>query len=444
MNKIRFNLNRRVDKKTTDTKLHSQTKNAIVKPGHKGFGKKLNDKEILILMVYRHPKGVLKYSSGETINPSAWNPTQQRAREQSSTIRGKLVNAHLDRMERTLNDILTHFNQKGIIPSTEMLREELDIRFRGKALSPGKIDNVMEYIDVYIRERGQSSIRPNTLKNYRSTKHWLEKWLKGRRLLFTSMTNNDYREFKEFLQNQSSAPQDSTVAKYIKTLKAFINAAVADERTVATTNPYNNKSLGIKIRDSVNVALYEHEIEMIRTLNLKEYPHLEPVRDLLIVACWTGLRISDLKKLRSENIRKENTGYILEMEATKTTNSIVVPLKPIVVDILEKYEYKIVNLSEKEIRDDIKRLGELAGINKIIKKRIHRKGQMTEVLVPKFKLLATHTGRRSFITNGLIFGMSPTEMMPMTGHKTLKSFENYLKHDDVLNARRLHSIAFFQ
>jgi hypothetical protein len=46
---------------------------------------------------------------------------------------------------------------------------------------------------------------------------------------------------------------------------------------------------------------------------------------------------------------------------------------------------------------------------------------------PKFELIVTHTGRRTFITLSLERGMAPELIMEITGQKTYREFRKYLK-----------------
>ncbi len=46
--------------------------------------------------------------------------------------------------------------------------------------------------------------------------------------------------------------------------------------------------------------------------------------------------------------------------------------------------------------------------------------------VPKWRLISTHTARRTFATNLLLQGVPDRIVMEFTGHKDLKSFAKYV------------------
>jgi integrase len=46
--------------------------------------------------------------------------------------------------------------------------------------------------------------------------------------------------------------------------------------------------------------------------------------------------------------------------------------------------------------------------------------------MPKYKFLGTHTGRRTFICNALMLGISPEIIMEWTGHSDYASMKPYI------------------
>jgi len=54
-------------------------------------------------------------------------------------------------------------------------------------------------------------------------------------------------------------------------------------------------------------------------------------------------------------------------------------------------------------------------------------------------LISNHTGRRSFATNCVLDGISKYFVMQITGHVTEKSFNRYLRMDD-MNSTRIFNL----
>ena len=84
-------------------------------------------------------------------------------------------------------------------------------------------------------------------------------------------------------------------------------------------------------------------------------------------------------------------------------------------------------ISNQKFNDYIKEVGKLAEINQneTITKTIG--GVLTTIYLPKYELISSHTGRRSFCTNMYKRGLPTLMIMSISGHKTEKSFLKYIK-----------------
>lgn len=76
----------------------------------------------------------------------------------------------------------------------------------------------------------------------------------------------------------------------------------------------------------------------------------------------------------------------------------------------------------------IKKICELVGINKVVKgSLINPKTRRKETgMFPKYKLVSSHTCRRSFATNMYLMNFPTLSIMQITGHTTEKSFLKYI------------------
>jgi integrase len=71
----------------------------------------------------------------------------------------------------------------------------------------------------------------------------------------------------------------------------------------------------------------------------------------------------------------------------------------------------------------LKEVASLANIKELIETTITR-GKVEKSVLPKFKLISTHTARRSFATNLYIADIPAISIMKITGHKTERSLCN--------------------
>ena len=166
---------------------------------------------------------------------------------------------------------------------------------------------------------------------------------------------------------------------------------------------------------------------------------LDNARDWLIISCETGQRVSDFLRFKKEMIRYENKKPLIEFTQAKTEKIMTIPLSKKVMAILKKrkgdFPYK---LSDPKYNLHIKTLCELAGLTKLTKgSRINPKTNRKEKgIYPKWELIASHIGRRSFATNN--YGRIPTSLLIVaTGHSTEKQFLEYIGKSDSQKALQL-------
>ena len=58
----------------------------------------------------------------------------------------------------------------------------------------------------------------------------------------------------------------------------------------------------------------------------------------------------------------------------------------------------------------------------------------TAFFTPKWELVGTHTGRRTFIVNALSLGITPNIVMKWTGHSDYKAMKPYIDIVDSIKA----------
>lgn len=117
----------------------------------------------------------------------------------------------------------------------------------------------------------------------------------------------------------------------------------------------------------------------------------------------------------------------MEIVQKKRTHKISIPLLPVTLEILEKYNFQVPKIRENTMLKYIKEAGQKAGITDKHIVTEDRGSKITNTTYYKYELIGTHTGRRSFISNMLKCGYDGHILMKITGHKTEASFKKYAK-----------------
>ncbi|MFR7540505.1 MAG: site-specific integrase [Alistipes sp.] len=167
-------------------------------------------------------------------------------------------------------------------------------------------------------------------------------------------------------------------------------------------------------------------------------------RDIFLVGCYTAQRFSDYSTINEGNIRTlENGQQVIDLKQQKTGNHVVIPIRPELQAILEKYDNRLPRTYEQKVNHLIKEIAREAGITEKVEISYIENGEKKSRLVEKCDLVKTHTARRSGATNMYLAGIPTIAIMKVTGHKTEREFMKYIKITEEQTALELMSHPYF-
>ncbi|MGV6832655.1 MAG: tyrosine-type recombinase/integrase [bacterium] len=382
------------------------------------------DGTTIIFLRYTHRGTTAYFSSKKKIPIKYWNSNNQtviRSYKGHSTL-----NMYLSKFRQKIEDLVNMCMYEGSEPFADVIRNRYDGEknsTKGKQQKRRKQLNFEQFIKQFIEE-SKLTKQPSTIKSYNDFNHILNIYKKSRRiknLTWESFTMYWYYDFMEFYVKERGT-SNNTFGKMIKTLKTVLNAATDQGHNNNTE--FRNKKFKVYQEEGDHIYLSVDEIAQLLSLDLIEDIKLERVRDIFVVGCYTGLRFSDFKQLSQQNIANDR----LQIRTQKTGQLVVIPLHPIVKQILEKYDNNIPRTYCNSVTNrQLKRLGQLAGFNQTIVKTRTYGIQKEETVYQKWELLTTHCARRSFATNLFKQGFPSINIMKITGHKSEKSFMRYIR-----------------
>ncbi|GHT77633.1 hypothetical protein AGMMS50262_19160 [Bacteroidia bacterium] len=94
-------------------------------------------------------------------------------------------------------------------------------------------------------------------------------------------------------------------------------------------------------------------------------------------------------------------------------------------------------ITNQKMNDYLKELAELAEIDEPIRETYYKGNQRIDDVTPKYALLGTHAGRRTFICNALSLGIPPQVVMKWTGHSDYKAMKPYIDIADDIRANAM-------
>ncbi len=97
--------------------------------------------------------------------------------------------------------------------------------------------------------------------------------------------------------------------------------------------------------------------------------------------------------------------------------------------------------SNQKMNDYLKDLCEFCESNIPITRVTYRAGKREEITKPKYELIGTHAGRRTFICFALSSGIPPQVVMKWTGHSDYKAMKPYI---DIAEKVKAEQMAIFE
>lgn len=405
-----------------------------------------------ILISFRGKK--YRRSVGESIPVKYWNKIKKRAKATADFSYGNTINDIIDKWNSAALRTLSFFKEYYNPPASELFFAQLDKEFYKDEKDEPMPMSFTDYLDTYIKryEQARSVI---TIRHYTTTRNKLIEFEKtlSKKLSFEDLDIEFYYNFRQwFYQHGYTDNYFGSVIKVIK--QAYIEARRVDK--LHSCSDIEHKDFITVTAESDNVYLSEEELLKIHKLDLtpeliaENYKDISPrriqqkitsltrVRQRFLIGAYTGLRVSDFARIRDMNI-----GEFIHINTIKTKSNTIVPIHPVIAEILAGGFDATVTVSDQKINSHIKELARLAGITDKVLLGKHVGGTVVEVYKEKCDLVSTHTARRSFATNAYKAGVPTIAIMKITGHKKESTFLKYIKISAEENAEMLKSHPFF-
>lgn len=337
-----------------------------------------------------------------------------------------IVQEKLDQLRSAVSTALTSTTNY----TKEWLQGIVD-EYNGISSDPNP--TIVEVLDEYVsyistsanvtRERG-------TVKTYQTSKKRIENFqtYKGKIYRINHINIEFKNEFVSWARNVENY-QTATFVKTVKQLKTLIRYAKRLGFQIDESLLNDTETMSIfKTKGSLKKPLFLSPDEIGQLMQFQGADYLTNARDWLVISCWTGCRVSDLMKLTTDNIHTTIKGTkAIRYTQQKTGATVSAPIHPHVQEILDRNIGFPRPLSDQKYNDYIKEVGKLSGIVEVVSgaKMDTNSNRKVSGKFPKYQLISSHIGRRSFATNH--YGIFATEkIMMVTGHSTVRQFLEYV------------------
>lgn len=357
-----------------------------------------------------------------------------------------------NKINSRLKDIDAHFSKYELNldhkPTVEDLADNL-AKVKGKTRRGATIvvpdsSPILTAFDSFVREESRlNQWAEGTLQCWHAFRNHLEKQQFSR---FEDFDKNGIAKFIDYLRLKKEM-SEKTVQKHYSNLMWFlgwcsrkgyykgdIHRFKPKFKVIAPPVIFLTKEELLRLYNYVVpvngsiITLYDNNGQKYEK-KVKDASALDKTRDLFCFCAFTSLRYSDMAKLKKTDI----VGNQIHVVTKKTDDALIIDLNDYSRAILEKYKDRnfpkglaLPVISNQKMNDYIKELGEFCGINTPITKSVFKGGQRIEITRPKWEMLGTHAGRRTFICYALSIGTPPQVVMKWTGHSDYKAMKPYI------------------
>ncbi len=356
-----------------------------------------------------------KIYSGISISPKQWSSKGQYVL--SGNPNAVTLNRQLRKFKDKLLDVYLDARLEGV---------EVNVEYLKGAVFPKPVRKLSfwEVWSLYLDSK-KRDFQPHSMGKFGHLKKHLQEFetFRKRSLTFSVVDKIFLEDFRSFLWD-IKRHNTQTADKYLGLLKMFLTWSF--ERGYLLNQEFKFFK-SVKQPDSLKVVITGEDMSKLESINLSS-EYLRNTRELFVLSCETGLRFSDYSRIKGQHVKRdENDRYVLLIRQQKTNDFVEIPLTDrafrIVTDLVVG---KIHPISNQKMNKFLKELGQLAGLDEAFEVHRYRGKEKSVETKPKYELLSTHTGRRTFATNLLNRGVPAQTVMKFTGHRDYKSFAKYV------------------
>jgi len=386
----------------------------------------------------------IEFTTGYRIDAAKWDSNKQRVRngctnklkQSASEINASLLGYYTE-----VQEIFKKFEVEEIMPTPEQIKEAFNALHKPieEEVKPRKSTPNAFYrvFDDFVRDCGrQNDWTDSTYEKFAAVKNHLMNFRDG--LTFDFFDEKGLNDYVAYLRDVKEM-RNSTIGKQLSFLKWFLRWAF--KKGVHLNNAYDSYKPKLKSTQKKIIFLTWEELNKLREFEIPAAKQaLDRVRDVFLFQCFTGLRYSDVFNLRRSDIKGDH----IEVTTVKTSDSLIIELNKHSKAILDKYkdvafeDDKVLPvITNQKMNDYLKELAELAGIDEPVRQTYYRGNERIDEVTPKYALLGTHAGRRTFICNALALGIPPQVVMKWTGHSDYKAMKPYIDIADDIKANAM-------
>ena len=267
-----------------------------------------------------------------------------------------------------------------------------------------------------------------------------------------------YYDYTAWLKSKGYAI--NSIGKCIKILKSIL--AASQSEGIHSSSLWKDKKFKVTHAESDSIYLTKEDLFKIMTVDLTGLPkEYEYTRDIFMVGVGTAQRVSDYNNIKPEDINTmtktvshdaadpDHPGQVItkfhQQEITyinirqqKTGTKVSIPCNSFLKGILDKYHNRLPHLPDQTINRCIKEIACMAGLKDLLEIEINNGGVPHKVMMEKYKMVHSHTARRTGATLMYLEGIDLYDIMKVTGHSSPTMLKKYIKAENLKVVEKLY------
>jgi integrase len=373
-------------------------------------------------------------NTGYLIDPKYWSLKQQRITTgASSAFEASAINPQLVLLKEFIVKSYNENYANGGVFNKDWL-DGVIARFNNRPKD--ELSNYEIYFVPFVQKHIEESktrinpnsgkiISPRTIQKYETTLTRLKEFQDREKIILKiwDIDLSFHRTFLSFLKIEGNYG-GTTISKYLDQIKSFCREAKTMGLKVSPE--FEHRNFTARRDKPIDVYLNEKEIGRIFNADFSKNIRLNNVRQLMLIGLWTGLRISDLKRIHDYSFTDNKIQIV---DSYKTGGYINIPIHPHIKAVLAENDGELPRvISDAKFNLYVKEICKEVGIDKVVmgSKMNPETKRKEKGYYPKYELISSHTCRRSFATN--LYGNLPNQtIMAITNHKSEQQFIKYIK-----------------
>ena len=334
-----------------------------------------------------------------------------------------------NKIDKVFTAIKNYINSKGQQEPDQAYYEGVSIE-NLREFFPARKENrkcLTDYVKEYIKFRKNQNTVRNTAKTFTTTLSRLEKFDEHRKRKtyledLTFQWSDEFELFlRQFAQNKKEKGyKEGTIDKTYANLITALNYLDSRKEELGIDIPNKYMKRGWRRgKRSANAAnpLTKDQLETLFKHKF-EQEHLEKTRIRFCIQCYTGLRYSDLHRIKPNNIHEGKRIVITPQKTQRHQIDSDIPLNDYSRELLDDLDFDTSTLYIE---------------NQPYNRNLKELFTILQEEYPKLKYkndYGTHNGRDTFISNAVMAGVDFKTILIWVGQKSYSIMDRYIKVTD--------------